>query len=148
MITGVLALAPERGAVETLNEVLALPDLAADVIVIHGSGDARDRRDIYRKLFRALGRARRSALWIPGLADAQYRAQVLDAYRTATAPRFTGYPAAVLLTSPSSPSSLTPAEAEIVGELSRTFTSRFAARAERPAVYLLRDHGGRQWLEL
>jgi hypothetical protein len=47
MITGVLALAPERGAVETLEEVLALPDLSADMIVIQGtSGDVLGRRAI------------------------------------------------------------------------------------------------------
>lgn len=149
MITGVLALAPERGAVETLDEVLTLPDLAADMIVIQGGpGDARGKRAIYRELFRALGRARRTALWIPGLADRQYEREVLDAYRTTTAPRVTRYPGALLLTLSARPSRLTPAEAEIVGELSRTFNPRLAARIERPAVYLLRDHGGRQWLEL
>jgi hypothetical protein len=129
MITGVLALAPERGAVETLDEVLALPDLAADMIVIQGaSGDVRGRRAIYRELFGALGRARRTALWISGLADGQYEREVLDAYRTTTAPRATRYPGALLLTLSARPSCLTPAEAEIVGELSRTFNPRFAAR--------------------
>jgi hypothetical protein len=39
MITAVLALAPERGAVETLEGVLALPDLAADTIVIQGTSE-------------------------------------------------------------------------------------------------------------
>ena len=73
---------------------------------------------------------------------------MLDAYRTTAAPRATRYPGALLLTLSARPSRLTSAEAEIVGELSRTFNPGLAARIERPAVYLLRDHGGRQWLEL
>jgi hypothetical protein len=117
--------------------------------VIQGtSGDVRGRRAIYRELFGALGRARRTALWIPGLADGPFEREVLDAYRTATAPHATRYPGALLLTLRARPRCLTPAEAEIVGELSRTFNPRLAARVERPAVYRLRDHGGQQWLEL
>jgi hypothetical protein len=149
MTAGLLALAPERGAVETLGQVLALRDLAADMIVIQGaSGDVRGRRAIYRELFGALGRARRAALWIPGLADGPYEREVLDAYRAATAPRATRYRGALLLTPSALPSRLASVEAELVGELSRTFTPRFAARSERPAAYLLRDRGGSQWLEL
>jgi hypothetical protein len=149
MITGVLALAPGRGAVETLEEVLALPDLSADMIVIQGtSGEVLGRRAIYRELFAALGRARRSVLWIPGPVDQQYEREVLDAYRAMTAPRLTRRPGALLLAAHARPSGLTPAEAEIVGELSHSFNPRLAARTDRPAVYLLRDHGGRQWLEL
>jgi hypothetical protein len=71
---------------------------------------------------------------------------------TPTAPRLLRAPratrGALLPTLSARPSCLTPAEAEIVGELSRTFNPRSAARLERPAVYLLRDHGGQQWLEL
>ena len=65
-----LALAPERGAVETLEEVLALPDLAADMIVILGDpDDSPGKREMYRELFSALGRARRAVLWAPGPVD-------------------------------------------------------------------------------
>jgi hypothetical protein len=149
MITGVLALAPERGAVETLEEVLALPDLSADMIVIQGaSGDVRGRRAIYRELFAALGRARRTVLWIPGPVDRQYEREVLDSYRAMTAPRLTRRSGALLLAAHARPLGLTPAEAEIVAELSHSFNPRLAARIDRPAVYLLRDHGGRQWIEL
>ncbi len=149
MITGVLALAPDRGAVETLEEVLALPDLAADMIVIQGTaGAVLGRRVIYRELFAALGRARRTALWIPGPRDRQYEREVLEAYRAMTAPRLTRRPGALLLSAHAGPSGLTPAEADIVDELSHSFNPRLAARVDRPAAYLVRDHGGRQWLEL
>ena len=59
MISGVLALAPERGAIETLAEVLASPDHAADMIVIQGSFRRRARQA--RALPRALRGARAGA---------------------------------------------------------------------------------------
>jgi hypothetical protein len=47
-----------------------------------------------------------------------------------------------------SPPRLTPAEKGIVAELMHPSSPHLAAHEERPAVYLLRNRGGPEWLEL
>jgi hypothetical protein len=136
-ITGVMALGPSRGAVATLEHVLALPDFAADAIVVVGDlDDYPGKRETYRRLFTTLGRARRGVLWAPGLVDGALAREVHWAYESAwplpaSEPRGSSAPANDLL-----------------GELMRMFKPRLAARVARPAVYLVRERERPQWLEL
>ena len=83
-ITGVMALGPTRGAVATLEHVLALPDFAEDAIVIVGDlDDYPGKRETYRRLFTTLGRARRGVFWAPGPVDGVLAREVARAYETA-----------------------------------------------------------------
>jgi hypothetical protein len=148
-ISGMLALGPVRGAVESLEQVLALPELAGDMIVIVGDESAApEKRETYRRIFTALGRARRPVVWIPGRVDGALDREVRRAYEAAQGAA-TARRARILLFMPGVPPSELGKEAEdIVEELMHTFQPRFAARAERPALYVLRDHGGSDWLEV
>jgi hypothetical protein len=148
-ITGVLALAPGRAAIETLEHVLAERDLRDDVIAIVGDADARGgKRDTYRALFSTLGRLRRPVLWVPGPVDGRFEPDLRRAYgptgrMSAPAPARN-----VLFVRQGPPADLGPAGGAIVAELIRTFQPRLAPRLERPAVYLVREHGRPEWLEV
>jgi hypothetical protein len=41
-----------------------------------------------------------------------------------------------------------PSGGALVAELMRTFQPRLAPRLERPAIYLVREHGSPEWLEV
>jgi hypothetical protein len=144
LLTGVLALAPERGAAATIAQMLALPDLANDTIVILGDTDARQgKRRTYREIFSLLGRAQRPVLWVPGPVDRAFAGDVRRAYQRAmprTAAPYSANP-------PLDTGMATPAN-ELLSELVRSFKPRLAARLVRPAVYTMREQGNRQWLEL
>jgi hypothetical protein len=136
-ITGVMALGPGRGAVATLEHVLALPDFAEDAIVVVGDlDDYPGKRETYRRLFTTLGRARRGVLWAPGPVDSALAREARWAYESA-------WPLPVSETRGS-----TTAANDLLGELMRTFKPRLAARVARPAVYLVRERERPQWLEL
>jgi hypothetical protein len=135
-ITGVMALGPTRGAVATLEHVLALPDFAEDAIVIVGDlDDYPGKRETYRRLFTTLGRARRGVLWAPGPLDGALARQVAWAYETAR-PLWAAERRGSMRMN------------DLLGELMRKFEPRLAARAARPAVYLVRERERPQWLEL
>src|SRR4051794_39348314 len=135
-ITGVMALGPSRGAVATLEHVLALPDFAEDAIVIVGDlDDYPGKRETYRRLFTTLGRARRGVLWAPGPVDGALAREVRWAYESA-------WPLPPSEARGSKPTN------DLLGELMRTFKPRLAARVARPAVYLVRERERPQWLEL
>jgi hypothetical protein len=144
LLTGVLVLAPERGAAATIAQVLALSDLANDTIVIVGDANAsRGKRRLYREMFTLLGQVRRPVLWIPGPVDSALVAEVRRAYELATPRTPAPQPASL----PVDTGVATPAD-EILGELIRSFKPRLAARPVRPAVYAVREQWRRQWLEL
>ena len=83
-ISGVMALGATRGAVATLEHVLALPDFAADAIVVVGDlDDYPGKRETYRRLFTTLGRARRGVVWAPGPVDGALAREVRWAYEAA-----------------------------------------------------------------
>jgi hypothetical protein len=83
-ITGVLALCPGRAAAATLEQVLAQPDLANDLIVIVGdSSRQRDKRATYRAIFSTLGRVRRPVLWVPEYTESAFEREVRRAYASA-----------------------------------------------------------------
>ena len=87
LLTGVLVLAPERGAAATIAQVLALPELANDTIVIVGDANAsRGKRRIYREMFSLLGRVQRPVLWIPGPVDNAFAGDVRERVRAGDAP--------------------------------------------------------------
>jgi hypothetical protein len=144
-ITGAIALEPVRGAVATLEHVLALPDFANDTIVIVGDlDDYRRKRDAYRQIFTVLGRARRGVVWVPALVDRALERDVCRTYELAQA-----WPASQLTFAPRVPAPGLGAPANaVLEELIRTFKPRLAPRAARPAVYLVREHERPQWLEL
>ena len=135
-VTGVMALGPTRGAVATLEHVLALPDFAEDAIVVVGDlDDYPGKRETYRRLFTTLGRARRGVLWAPGPVDGALAREVAWAYETAW-PRWAAEPRGSMPTN------------DLLGELMHTFEPRLAARVARPAVYLVRERERPQWLEV
>jgi hypothetical protein len=147
-ITGVLALCPGRAAAATLEQVLAQPDLANDLIVIVGdSSRQRDKRATYRAIFSTLGRVRRPVLWVPEYTESAFEGEVGRAYASAQPPASRSA-RGLLVMRGATPSDLGPPADELVGELLRTFRPRLAPRVERPAVYALRDQGSREWLEL
>jgi hypothetical protein len=147
-VTGVLALAPGRAAMRTLERVLAEPGLASDMLVIVGdSGRQREKRAGYRSIARTLGRVQRPALWVPGPVDGIFEREMRQAYGTAARPVVRA-PHGVLFTHGAWTASLGPATDDIVGELMRTFEPRFAPRLERPAIYRVGERGRREWLEL
>lgn len=146
-MAGGIALGPVRGAVASLKQVLALPELADDTLVIVGDrDDYRDKRATYRALFALLARSGRSVLWAPGPVDKVLAREMRSAYEMARpSPTCAGN----LLLAPEVPApGLGEPANDIFVELVRTFEPRLAARVVRPAVYLVRDHGRRQWLEL
>jgi hypothetical protein len=144
-----LALSPARGALESLEQVLAEPDLASDMIVIVGDATVSvGKRDLYRNLFAALGRARRPVLWVPGPVDRALEHEVRRAYETAEPHPPTQQAPILLFTPGKPPSDLGDVTDEILNELLETFKPGLAARVERPALYVLRDHGGSEWLEV
>ncbi|HET6173734.1 MAG TPA: hypothetical protein VFD90_14060 [Gaiellales bacterium] len=156
-ITGAIALGPVREAAASLDQVLALPELGSDLVVIVGdTADFRHKRGTYRELFTALGRARRPAVWVPGSIDSILEREARQAYG---------------MSEPSSGMSvLSPASSEagivqlaplrtplfgvsspltdVLTELIRTFEPRLAPRVQRPAVYTIHDRGRPEWLEL
>ena len=135
-ISGVMALGATRGAVATLEHVLALPDFAADAIVVVGDlDDYPGKRETYRRLFTTLGRARRGVVWAPGPVDGALAREVRWAYESAWP-----LPAA-------EPRGSTP-PSDLIVELMRMFEPRRAARVERPAVYLVRERERPQWVEV
>lgn len=148
-ITRMLALGPVRGALESLEQVLAQPELATDMIVIVGDESASaGKRETYRNLFAALGRARRPVLWVPGPIDRALEHEVRRAYETAEAHPPTQQAPILLFTPGKPPSDMAAVTDEILNELLETFKPGLAARVERPALYVLRDHGGSEWLEV
>jgi hypothetical protein len=148
LLTGVLALAPERGAAATIEQILSLPDLAGDTIVIVGDADERrSKRRVYREIFTTLGRVQRPVLWVPGPVDSAFAGDVRRAYEMARV-RVATTPASVPL-APVVPSArISAPKKELLGELVRSFRPRQAARLVRPAVYRVGQQGRRQWLEL
>jgi hypothetical protein len=154
-ITGLVALGPMRAATASLQQVLAQPDLAGDLIVIVGDANRRrEQRDTYRSLFGTLGRVQRPALWVPGPADGGLEREVRSAYGLAERGSAVQRPAtrstrSVLLTPQgAAPSGLDVMAAAMFSELMRTFEPRLAPRAERPAVYSVSERGRSAWLEL
>jgi hypothetical protein len=148
-IAGVLALGPVRGAVESLQQLLALPEFATDMIVIVGdSSDSDHKRETYHEIFGILGRARRSVVWIPGPVDGQFERDVRRAYETAKARPPTRHGHILLLTPDAPPAEVGPAAEPILAELLHTFEPGLAARVERPALFMLRERGRAEWLEL
>jgi hypothetical protein len=148
-ITGVLALCPGRAAAATLEQVLAQPDLANDLIVIVGdSSRQRDKRATYRAIFSTLGRVRRPVLWVPEYTESAFEREVGRAYGSAQPPPASRSARGLLVMRGARPSDLGSPVDELVGELLRTFRPRLAPRIERPAVYAVRDQGSRGWLEL
>jgi hypothetical protein len=148
-IPGVLALGPVRGAVESLQQLLALPEFATDMIVIVGDASESDhKRETYHEIFSMLGQARRSVVWIPGPVDGPLERDVRRAYETAKARPPTRHGRILLLTADAPPADVGPAAEEILAELMHTFEPRLAARVERPALFMLRDRGRSEWLEL
>ena len=148
-ITGALALCPGRAAAATLEEVLAQPDLANDLIVIVGDSSRRqDKRATYRAIFSTLGRIRRPVLWIPEYTESAFESEIRRAYESAQPPPASRSARGLLVMRGARPSDLGPPADELVGELLRTFRPRLAPRVERPAVYAVRDQGSREWLEL
>jgi hypothetical protein len=144
-----LALSPVRGARESLEQVLAEPDLASDMIVIVGDETvSAGKRATYRALFAALGRARRPVLWVPGPIDRALEDDLRRAYETAEAHSPTQLAPILLFTPGRPPSDLGDVTDEILNELLATFKPGLAARVERPALYVLRDHGGSEWVEV
>src|SRR5918999_5309571 len=71
-IRSVLAIGDIRGEVGPLKEVLErVPDTEADSVAVVGDlGAAWSKPDIYREVFRTLGKAGRRTFWVPGPADA------------------------------------------------------------------------------
>ena len=148
-ISGVLALGPVRGAVESLQQLLALPEFATDMIVILGdSSESEHKREIYHEIFSLLGRARRPVVWIPGPVDGHLERDVRRAYETAKAQPPSRHAQVLLLTPDAPPADLDTTADEILAELMHTFEPRLAARVERPALFMLRDRGRAEWLEL
>jgi hypothetical protein len=95
-----------------------------------------------------LGRARRSVVWIPGPVDGPLERDVRRAYETAKARPPARRTRILLLTPGAPPADVSPAAEEILSELMHTFEPRLAARVERPALFMLRDRGGHEWLEV
>jgi hypothetical protein len=119
------------------------------VLVQGNTRDSPGKRATYRAMFATLGRARRTVLWVPGSFDARFERDVQGAYGTSSVPPRTRIMEGVLLLTPGTrPEELSPAETAILAELAHRFNPRLAARTERPAVYLVRDRGGPEWLEL
>lgn len=150
-ITGMLALGPVRGAIGSLRQVLALHEFDSDTIVIVGDASASpQKREAYRNLFAALGRARRSVVWVPGPVDRVLESELRRAYEMAEAEaRPISRRTEVVLFSPGMPpSDLGTITDEILDELLHTFRPGLAARVERPALYALRDRGGSEWDEV
>jgi hypothetical protein len=133
----------------TLEQALAQPDLANDLIVIVGdSSRQRDKRATYRAIFSTLGRVGRPVLWVPEFNESPFEPEVRRAYESAQ-PRLASRSArGLLVMRGAGPSDLGPPADELVGELLRTFRPRLAPRVERPTVYAVRDQGSREWLEL
>ena len=148
-VTGVLALGPVRGAVESIEQLLAHHEFETDAIVI--VGDARrfaEKREAYLAIFGALGRARRAVLWVPEPGERPFEGELRRAYEGPSVRRGTDDSRIVLFApTASSPSSNLLAR-EILDELTSTFAPRLAARVQRPALYLVRERGGAEWLEL
>jgi hypothetical protein len=148
-ISGVLALGPVRGAVESLQQLLAQPEFATDMLVIVGdSSESQHKRETYQEIFGMLGRARRSVVWIPGPVDGPLERDIRRAYETAKARPPARRARILLLTPGAPPADVGPAAEEILSELMHTFEPRLAARVERPALFMLRDRGGHEWLEV
>lgn len=148
-ITGVLALCPGRTAAATLEQVLAQPDLASDLIVIVGdSRRQRDKRATYRAIFSTLGRVRRPVLWVPEDTESAFEREVRRAYESAQPPPSSRSTRDLLVMRGTKPSELGPPAEELVGELLRTFRPRLAPRVQRPAVYAVRSQSSREWLEI
>jgi hypothetical protein len=147
---GVLALGPVRGAAASIRHVIALPELATDmVVVVDDLDDYHHRCATYHEIFCMLGAARRPVILAPRLIDDALADQLRTTYELArTWPsqrRAHGMlPAAA---GPDAKLGEEPAD-EILGELMHTFEPRRAARVERPAVFLLRDRGRPAWLEV
>jgi hypothetical protein len=156
-ITRVIAIAPVRGAADTLDHVFALADFATDLIVVFGDeARSNEKRVIYRDIFGAIGRARRAVLWMPGPVDWQLAGEVRRAYE---APNVrSASPAKGMLLTPPAPEEQARAlhgdvltelmESGILTEVMRAFKPRLAARVERPALFSLREQGGRAWHEV
>jgi hypothetical protein len=156
-ITGLIALAPVRGATSTLDHVLALPDFATDLIVVFGDGArSNEKRVIYRDIFGAIGRAQRAVLWMPGPVDWPLAGEVRRAY---DAPNVrSASPARGMLLTPPAPQQEARAmhsdvltelmDSGILTEVMRAFKPRLAARVERPALFSVREQGGPAWLEV
>jgi hypothetical protein len=148
-INGLLALGPGRAAVATLEQALAEPDLANDVVAIVGdSSREREKRDTYHAIFSVLGWAQRPVLWIPGPVDGAFEREVRSAYGTVAARLASRSPRNLLFTPGAQPANVDPTSAEIVSALVRTFEPRLAPRCERPAAYLVRERGRPEWLEI
>lgn len=148
-ITGMLALCPGRATAATLEEVLAQPDLANDLIVLVGnSSRERGKRATYRAIFSTLGRVGRPVLWIPEHAESAFEREARRAYESAQPQPAPRSARGLLVMRGTGPSDLGPPSDELVGELLRTFRPRLAPRVVRPAVYAVRDRGAREWLEL
>jgi hypothetical protein len=152
-ITGLVALGPMRAATASLQQVLAQPDLAGDLIVIVGDANRRrEKRDTYRSLFSTLGRVHRPALWVPGPADAGLEREVRSAYGlgglAAKRPARRSTRSVLLTPQSEGPQGLDLMAAAMLSELMRTFEPRLAPRGERPAAYSLSERGRSAWLEL
>ena len=144
---GVLALGPVRAAAASIRQVIALPELATDmVVVVDDLDDYRHRCATYHEIFCMLGAARRPVILAPRLIDDSLADALRTTYDLArpsqryihTGPHAAAAPDAKLSE---------PAD-EILGELLHTFEPRRAARVERPAVFLMRDRGRPAWLEV
>ena len=134
-ITGALALCPGRAAAATLEQLLAQPDLANDLIVIVGdSSRQRDKRATYRAIFSTLGRVRRPVLWVPEHTESAVERDVGRAYESAQPPPASRSARGLLTMRGARPSDLGSPADELVRELLRTFRPRLAPRVERPAV--------------
>jgi hypothetical protein len=154
-ISGLVALGPMRAVTASLQQVLAQPDLAGDLIVIVGDENRqREKRDTYRSLFSTLGRVQRPALWVPGPADGGLEREVRSAYGLAGQVSAAQRPAprsrrSLLLTPRgAAPPDLGVMAGALLSELMRTFEPRLAPRAERPAVYSVNERARSAWLEL
>jgi hypothetical protein len=148
-VSGLLALGPVRAAAESIEQVLALPEFETDTVVI--VGDARrfaEKREAYLAIFGALGRAGRAVLWVPEPGERPFERELRRAYEGPRVRPSTD-DARVLLFAPPAPSpSSTLLAHEILDELTATFAPRLAARVQRPALFLVRDRGAAEWLEL
>jgi hypothetical protein len=149
-LAGVLALGPVRGAAESIRQVIALPELATDtVVVVDDLDDYRDRRATYREIFATLGAARRPVVLAPRLIDDALAVELHTTYARAAAWASSRHADSVLPPAATRDSDLgeQPAD-ELLVELMHSFEPRHAARVERPAVYLMRGRGRPAWLEV